>query len=397
MHPSAPNPHTPDAPDPDWLSAGELAEARRYRRARLACQLAEMALTPAWLAVATVFAARPLDSWLARWFSAETARVALMATVVSVAHGMLVLPLAFYSGFVLEHRHRLSRQSLGAWAWRGAKQAGLGLVFEVPLLVGLYWLVWTVGGLWWLAAAGAFFAVSVLLGQLAPVVILPLFYKVEPLDDPALAARLARIAQGGGLALAGVFRIRLSEETAKANAMLAGLGRTRRVLLGDTLLGAFSPEEIEVVFAHEVAHHVHRHIAKMIAAGAAASALAFAICDRVLAAWVERGGGAYDPARLPAETVPLLMLSVTVLSTLAGPVANAVSRRFERQCDRYALAETGNRPAFESAFRKLARINKADPAPPRWEVLLFHSHPSIAERLALAGEGRILHKSPPCP
>ncbi len=130
------------------------------------------------------------------------------------------------------------------------------MAFSLVLVLGLYWLIWLTGRWWWLAAAGAFFVVSIVLGQLAPVLILPLFYQIEKLDAPELTDRIARLAAGTGLSIEGVYRMDLSEETVKANAMLAGLGRTRRVLLGDTLLNGFSPDEIEVIFAHEIGHHV---------------------------------------------------------------------------------------------------------------------------------------------
>ena len=178
----------------------------------------------------------------------------------------------------------------------------------------------------------------------------------------------------------------LSDETVKANAMLAGLGRTRRVLLGDTLLSGFLPEEIEVIFAHEIGHHVFHHIRSMILAGLFYSAAGFWVCDRLLAAWVARGGAPVDYARFPVHTLPLLLLILTVLAMLLQPLQNAVSRRFERQCDRYALERTGLKDAYLSAFRKLAKLNKDDPHPHWLDVLLFHSHPSVAQRLAMAEE-----------
>ena len=143
------------------------------------------------------------------------------------------------------------------------------------LNVGLFWIIWHTGHYWWLIAAAAFFVVSVVLGQLAPVLIVPLFYKVEPLDNAELIDRMKRLADGTGLTIEGVYRLGLSADTSKANAMLAGLGRTRRVLMGDTLLDKFSPEEIEVIFAHEIGHHVHRHIPKMIATGVVFSLAGF--------------------------------------------------------------------------------------------------------------------------
>jgi STE24 endopeptidase len=174
----------------------------------------------------------------------------------------------------------------------------------------------------------------------------------------------------------------LSAETSKANAMLAGMGRTRRVLMGDTVLENFTPEEIEVIFAHEIGHHVYRHIHKMILAGVVFSAAGFWLCDQVLV----RSDGWTDHQAMPIVLLPLLMLALNVFSLLLEPVQNVISRRYERQCDRYALVRTGDREAYRGAFRKLARLNKDDPAPHWLEVALFHSHPPIAERLAMADQ-----------
>jgi STE24 endopeptidase len=255
-------------------------------------------------------------------------------------------------------------------------------------MLGLYWMIWTVGPWWWLAAAGAFFLVSVILGQLAPVLILPLFYKIEKLDSPELTNRIAKLAEGTGLSIEGVYRMDLSEETVKANAMLAGLGRTRRVLMGDTLLRGFTPEEIEVIFAHEIGHHVFRHIRKMILSGIFYSTAGFFVCDAILRVMVHPSNGIADIySNLPVWTLPLLMFVFAVFAQLLEPLQNAVSRHYERQSDRYALLRTGRREAYLSAFRKLAKLNKDDPNPHWLEVLLFHSHPPIGERLAMAGVG----------
>jgi STE24 endopeptidase len=269
----------------------------------------------------------------------------------------------------------------------------LGVAISLAVALGLYWLIWTTGALWWLLAAGALYVVSILLGQLAPVLILPLFYRIEKLDAPELSDRIARLAEGTGLSIEGVYRMGLSAETVKANAMLAGLGRTRRVLLGDTLLRGFLPEEIEVIFAHEIGHHVFHHIRKMLLAGLFYSAVGLWACDSLLMAWGSPGGPA-DYARLPVVALPLLMLILTAFSMLLEPLHNAVSRRFERQCDRYALERTGLKAAYLSAFRKLARLNKDDPNPHWLDVFLFHSHPPVAQRLRMAEEV-ILHEKTP--
>jgi len=156
--------------------------------------------------------------------------------------------------------------------------------------------------------------------------------------------------------------------------------------MGDTLLDQFSPDEIEVIFAHEIGHHVFRHIRKMILTGVIYSVLGFWVCNQVLLAWAASNYGPTSAHDLPASTLPLLMLVLTIFSLVLEPLQNAISRRYERQCDRYALQRTGLREAYISAFNKLARLNKDDPAPHPLEVFLFHSHPPIAERLMMAQE-----------
>ena len=200
----------------------------------------------------------------------------------------------------------------------------------------LYWVIWLAGPWWWLAAAAVFFVVSVILGQLLPVLVLPLFYKIERLDNAELAERMARLAAGTGLSIEGVYRMGLSEETVKANAMLAGLGRTRRVLMGDTLLDQFTSDEIEVIFAHEIGHHVFRHIRKMIVAGVLYSLLGFWICDRVLAWWVQMQYGAPVDAHQHA-----------------GQHAAAVDAGADRVCAGARAAAKHHQSALRAAVRPL--------------------------------------------
>jgi len=367
----------------------ELAEAKRYARQGLLCDLADRSLDIGFLAIMALVLARPIDGCLAGFAVLEgcwSLRLVVLLLIVIGLHVVVSFPLSYYTGHVLEHRYGLSRQTFAAWLWRYAKRNALAVAFALVVFLGLYWIVWTIGAYWWLVGAGAFFVLSVVLGQLMPVVILPLFYKIERLDHPELAGRIARLVEGTGLSIRGVYRMVLSRQTVKANAMLAGLGRTRRVLLGDTLLERFTPDEIEVIFAHEIGHHVFRHIRKLILVGIVYGAAGFWICDRLIAAWVVHCEGVFDYATLPVHTAPLLMLVLVLFATIAEPLQNGVSRRYERQCDRYALEQTGLKGAYMSAFRKLAKLNKDDPDPHPLEVLLFHDHPPIAQRLAMAEE-----------
>jgi STE24 endopeptidase len=368
------------------MTPAQLAEAKEYGQRALVCDLADKVLDVAFLTVMAFLVAVPLDAWLSEFIPSLTLRLAAIFGITTLGHMAVSFPLSFYAGYSLEHRYEMSHQTLGRWLGRYVKRNGLSLLFGLALVLGLYWIIWIVGDLWWLAAAGAFFVVTVLMGQLAPVLVVPLFYKVERLDDPELNDRMERLAAGTGLSIQGVYRLGLSEDTSKANAMLAGLGSTRRVLMGDTLLDRFTPDEIEVIFAHEIGHHVFRHIRKMIFTGLIYSVIGFWVCDRVLMAWAERHYGTLSAHDLPPSSLPLLMLVLTVFALVLEPVQNAVSRRYERQCDRYALERTGLREAYQSAFRKLARLNKDDPDPHPLEVFLFHSHPPISERLAIADE-----------
>jgi STE24 endopeptidase len=373
------------------LTAGmtpeQLAEAKQYGRYSLACTLADKVLDLLYLAFAAVVLARPLDAWLQGWSLLNrfaSLRLIVFFLLLTLLHMAVSLSLSFYSGYILEHRFHLSTLSVGGWVRRYLKQNLLALILGAVLILGLYWLIWTTRGWWWLTAAGAFFCVTIILGRIFPVLIMPLFYKIERLDSPELAERMNELAAGTGLTIEGVYRIALSQETVKANAMLAGLGRTRRVLLGDTLLNNFSPAEISVVFAHEIGHHVYRHVYKMILLGMVISVVGFWICDRALASWTAHAGQPLDYATLPIWTEPWIMLILSVFGLMLEPLMNSISRHYERQCDRYALERTRQPEAYISAFSKLARQNKDDPCPHWLEIIWLHDHPPIGERLAIA-------------
>lgn len=360
------------------------AEAKRYNNISLACTLADMAIDLAYLGLMAFVFARPLDRWLAGYpaLAGEFSLPRLVALfgVVMILHMLVSLPLSFYSHYVVEHQFGLSNQTIRRWARNWSLSNVLTLALGVVLNVGLFWIIWHTGQYWWLIAAAAFFVVSVVLGQLAPVVIMPLFYKIEPIKNDELDARMKQLAEGTGLTIEGVYRLGLSADTQKANAMLAGLGRTRRVLMGDTLLEKFTPEEIDVIFAHELGHHVHRHIPKMIATGVVVSLAGFWLIDRAIVWWA----GIPTATTAPTASLPLVMFTLTLFSLVLSPLQNALSRVYERQSDRYALVRTNNAVAYRSAFWKLARLNKADTEPHRLEVFFLHSHPPIAERLAIA-------------
>jgi Zn-dependent protease with chaperone function len=291
------------------------------------------------------------------------------------------LPLSFYGGHLLEHRYGLSRETLGRWAGDQVKGGLIGLVLAVAAAEVVYaalrlWPDW-----WWAVAGLLFSAVIVVLANLAPVLLLPLFYRFKPLERAELRQRLLRLADRAGARVVGVYEWSLGDRTRRANAALTGLGSTRRILLSDTLLAEYSDDEIEVILAHELAHHVHGDIWKGIIFESALILAGFRLAQVVLRSLAPVLG-----LRGPADVagLPLLLLAAGALSLLLVPVANALSRRHERQADRYALRTTGNSAAFVSAMRRLAAQNLAEDSPSRLVRAMFYTHPPIAERIAMA-------------
>src|SRR5438094_5993244 len=187
-----------------------------------------------------------------------------------------------YYGFRLEHRFQLSNQKLRAWIWDEFKGFLVGVILASIVTELLYFIIREAPQHWWLLAWAAFLGLFVLLAQIAPVVLFPIFYKFEPLEDEELKSRLVRLSQSAGTRVRGVYKWKLSEKSKKANAALTGLGNTRRIILADTLLQNYSHNEIEAVLAHELGHHVHRHIFKSIVLQMVVTFIAFWAANEVL-------------------------------------------------------------------------------------------------------------------
>ena len=307
--------------------------------------------------------------------------VGLYVLAIAAMSEVLHLPFAFYHGVVLERRYGLSTERTARWLVDHLKAVVivLGCLMVGGEVVAL--LLRSSPSYWWLLSALGFSAALVLIAHWAPVWLLPLFYDVRPLERPTLRARLIALAERAGTPVLGVFEWRVGDRTTKANAALVGLGRTRRILVSDTLLAAHSDEEIETVFAHELAHHVYGDIWSALALDALLVTAGLYIADLVLgslAVWLGLGGKA-DVAGLP-----LLVLTVGAVSIALTPVANMLSRAHERRADRYALETTKNSAAFISAMKRLAATNLAEERPSRFVQLLLHTHPSTAARIEAA-------------
>lgn len=307
--------------------------------------------------------------------------VVLLTVMLVLLLQLVEFPFAFYQGHLLEHHYGLSTQSTGHWLADQGKGVLLGLALSVIGSSVVFALMRTRPDHWWWMAAAVFTAGLVLLARLAPVLLLPLFYQFKPLDRPALVARLLALAQKARTDVVGVFEWVLSGHTRKANAALAGMGQTRRILLSDTLLADYSEDEIEVILAHELAHHVHRDLWRGIAVQTLLLAGGFFVADVVLRRVADAAGlrGLSDPAALP-----ILLLVAGAWSFLVLPLVNALSRAQERAADRYALDTTRNVDAFVTAMKRLSQQNMAEEHPSALVRWIFYSHPPIRERIEAA-------------
>jgi STE24 endopeptidase len=304
---------------------------------------------------------------------------------VSVLGWLAGLPLGFYSGHVIEQRYELSHQPPLGWAIDTLKGKGISLPLEVAVLEGVYLAIGRWPRRWWLVCAGAVIPLTAVLAQLFPVLIAPRFNRYEPLQDTQLAARLTTLTDKAGINVAGVLQMDMSRRTNKANAFFAGIGPTKRIVLSDTLIAQFSPDEIEGIVAHEAGHQAHRDIWRFVAlSGVMTLASAYAvdlIAKRALRAWPKLVGTSQLSDR---RSLPVLGLAFSIVGLALTPAQLAYSRHIERRADRYAIALTGQPRAYADAMRRLAASNLADPQPPRLITWLLHSHPPLAERIAAA-------------
>lgn len=296
------------------------------------------------------------------------------------------LPLAYYSGYVIEKRFGLSRQTSREWVQDQLKGQAIGLAIGLPMLEALGWTIRSYPRHWWLIVSGAMIPITAVFAQLFPVLIAPRFNRYEPLQDEELAERLRALAAKTGIEVAEVLQMDMSRRTTKANAFFAGLGNTKRIVLADTMLDEFTPEEIEAVVAHEIGHQVFHDIWRFVALSAVMTLVTTAIVDRAARRLLRSHGRDLvgTPSIGDVRALPLLGVLVSVASTLLTPLQLGYSRQIERRTDAYALALTHNPRAYAGAMRKLAKTNLADPNPPRLVVLFLHSHPPIAERIAMA-------------
>jgi len=357
------------------------ARARAYHRRQLVLSLAELALSAVYLIAlvetrAAVHLAERLATWTPRWWLALAAAV----LVLGGGYRLLSLPLAWLAGFWLPRRYGLLHQSLGRWLWDGAKTALIGGVLglvAVEILYGLMrWSPW-----WWLWGAVVFLGGYALLALVAPVWLVPLFYRLTPLPDGPLRSRLLALAARVGVPVTGVWVVDQSRKSRTANAAVTGLGRTRRILLFDTLLDTFTADEVEAVLAHELAHQLHGDIRRGLLVQGALTLVTFWLSSGALQA-----GGVWLGLDGPADIggLPLFGLVLLGAGLAALPLANGWSRHVEHAADRFALEMLPGPGPFIGAMERLATLNLAERDPHPVEEFFLYSHPPIGRRIAYA-------------
>jgi STE24 endopeptidase len=378
------------------IDAARQQQAREYARKRRRISYIDMAIAAAGI---IVILGAGLDRWLRNLLQSAAGSIPALGwqphpgwyplqiliafLILMIGYQLLTLPLGYYS-FTLSRRYGLSTMTLRGWIMDLLKGFGLGLIFEGVVIMLIYALLAYQPQWWWLWVAIVLLFFSVIMANLAPVLIFPLFYKFTPLPEGELTERLMALVARANTQVRGVFTMHLSNKTTAANAALMGLGNTRRIVLGDTMTDRYTVDEIEVVLAHELGHHVHHDIWKLLINQSILMLGGLFVANLILH-WVVESLHLYTSLTDPA-TLPFLFLLMGLFGLIVMPISNAYSRRVEYQADEYALQSTQKVAAFKRAMTRLANQNLAEIEPSPLVELLFHSHPSIRKRLQHADE-----------
>ncbi len=359
-------------------------QAKEYARIRRRLMLGDLALggiyALLWLVTGWSI---DLRNYLLGFTTNDWLLVAGFILVFGGIYFLIDLPLGYYSSYILPHRYGLSTQTFKGWIIDQVKGVLVGGVLGLLVIEIVYYVLRISPNLWWLWAGLILLFFNVILANLAPVLLMPLFYKFVPLEEEHadLVARLLNLTERAGTRVRGVYKFDMSRRTKAANAAITGLGNTRRIILGDTLIEEFTPDEIETVLAHELGHQVHRDIPIGILVESVITLGGLYLASLGLEWGVTTLGyaGISDIAAMP-----LFVLVMGAYGLLVMPLGNAFSRWRETRADEYALKMTGKGEAYASALTRLANQNLAEADPEPWVESLLYSHPALGKRIAMA-------------
>jgi STE24 endopeptidase len=367
----------------------DLQRAKRYSKRKIQLTIVQLLQGAAFLSVLlfsgiSQFIRDTVSAWSANFYL----QVAFYWVIFAGVYYLLFVGLDFYDGFLLEHKFKLSNLTVFGWLKKSMKKALLSFLMFLVAGEILYFFLRHFPNNWWLLAAAAWLLLTIVLSKIAPVLIIPLFYKSTPLANTELKERLLTLGKSCGVRAKDVFQLQLSKETKKANAAVAGWGKGRRILLGDTLLKDYSDEEIEAVFAHELGHIRMLHTWKILGFAGSASLASFYVAFLLFRTGTNIFGfeGVDDIAAFP-----LLALILMTVELVLMPIQNGYSRHLEKQADIFALDHIQNGQTFASAIRKLSSQNLSDPSPTRLVELFLYTHPPVSKRLQYAGQRQQEH------
>ena len=356
-------------------------QAKRYNNIKLGLNLMGTYLGWFFLYIIVILGVTQIiERWVYSITGATYIAFLFFVFIIGVLELILFFPLTFYTEYILEHKFNLSNHTLKSFFWEKIKAMMVGLVIGIPILILFYYFLKTFGDNWWIPAGIILFFFSIFLGRLAPTLIFPLFYKFIPIEDKQLGDRVRQRCEAAGMRVEGIFQFDLSKTTKKANAAFTGIGKSKRIILGDNLIQHFNSEEIDSILAHELGHFKKRHLWKMMAVGTLSAFLGLFLVSQIYSDWVNYLG--FEQITRLAG-LPLLGLLLGIYGFVSGPVQNMVSRSYEREADRYSREMLGgNSEPMISALKKLSEQNLADQDPHPVVEFLFHSHPSIKHRIS---------------
>ena len=354
-------------------------KARKYARTGRYLTYADLALAGILLLLLVFggFSTRLTES-----FNLPVVPAAVIYLIILIAaYGVLSAPLIYYRGFVLPRRYELSHQSLAGWLSDLLKAGILALALGAAIGAASYWFITVLPQIWWLPAWGFVVLVSLILSILAPVVIVPIFFNMKPLADTELKERLKQLAKRAGVEVGGIYNIEFSSKSTTANAAMMGVGRTKRIVLSDTLLDQYSASEIEVIMAHEIGHNRHRDILRLFVFQSAILLVTFYATGMIFKAIIEPLG---FNTLSDVSALPLLILIFSAVSLLLSIIATGYGRHVETEADAYALELTDDPNSFISAIAKLTDQNLSVAFPSRLVELWYYDHPPYGRRVNLA-------------
>lgn len=319
-----------------------------------------------------------LELYLRSFTSSDYLVFIFFVVLIGIAGSIIFFPMNFYSGYILEHKYKLSNQNLFRYFFEKAKGLLVSAIIGIPILLLFFWVLREYETMWWLPFAIIMFFISVVLSQIFPVFILPIFYKIKTIENESLKSRIINIADNAGLKVENLYSFNMSKNTRKANAAFTGLGKTKRIILGDTLLENYTDDEIETVIAHEAGHYKHKHITKNIVIGTLSSFVTLFIIAGfydISLSWF----GFQSVTQIAA--LPLLTLWSIIIGLITTPLGNIISRKFEYEADRYAVDVTRKPLSFINTLEKLTEQNLSDKEPHPFVEWFFYSHPSVKNRI----------------